>query len=337
MNGIGVPNIVVATNRSQEFFDEFLDKWRGEFAGCHLIVVEDNPTKKLKFGKENFTIEHVSWKEIDKDLGKKSWIIPRRTSAIKSYGFYLAWRNQALFTVTLDDDVAPSDEHIQQFYRKLFHNDDRTHPSWFSTIQGFLPRGTESSSNNYVVIAHGTWLINPDLSAVEQLKMQDYGDFEVSFNEGIVPSGSFFSMCGMNLAFRTLFTPHMYFTLQGHMLRNGKLEKLPINRCDDILAGMWAKRVCDEKLFVAYTGKPYCYHQRASNPWKNHTEEGWCDYAIAYMRMALVNPELLIGNELTKYFDLLDEAYDAWYSLFKQEKPFSLKVRGEKHDCSPVA
>lgn len=68
--------------------------------------MEDNPERSFALPSD---VRHVSWKEIDADLGKDAWIVPRRTDAVRNYGFLLAAREKPDMIVTLDDDCYPSD------------------------------------------------------------------------------------------------------------------------------------------------------------------------------------------------------------------------------------
>lgn len=71
--------IVVPTIRPSLALN-FLEAWRSEFESHDVILVEDNPERTLNL--PDARILHFSWKEIDEDLGKDSWIIPRRTDCI---------------------------------------------------------------------------------------------------------------------------------------------------------------------------------------------------------------------------------------------------------------
>ena len=45
--GTGIPNIVIPTIRDEEVFTNFMNNWKDEFQGCHIIVVEDRQHKIL--------------------------------------------------------------------------------------------------------------------------------------------------------------------------------------------------------------------------------------------------------------------------------------------------
>jgi hypothetical protein len=94
--------IVVPTIR-ETCIKRWLTEWQGHLNTAQIYVVEDNP-------ESTFDIKdcvHYSWKDIEKELGSESWIIPRRTSAIKAYGFLKAYQDGADIIWTLDDDCYP--------------------------------------------------------------------------------------------------------------------------------------------------------------------------------------------------------------------------------------
>src|SRR5713226_3359616 len=96
--------IVVPTIR-ESCVTEFLASWRNEFAAHLVIVVEDNPEKTFDISGPN--IRHFCWADIDRELGSSSWIIPRRTDCVRSFGYYQAHASGVDMIVTLDDDCYP--------------------------------------------------------------------------------------------------------------------------------------------------------------------------------------------------------------------------------------
>jgi hypothetical protein len=321
-DGAGVPNVIIASNRfgDSDYTRDFFDAWERDFAGVHVIVVADEPQLSSSVRKNllHYADEVYDWKDIDETLGEAAWIIPRRTSAIKSFGFLKAYSNGALFIATLDDDVKPSEPgtHFNLWYEKLFCRNEMPKNGWLSTLNNRFPRGTPTMFG-HASVAHGGWLNVPDLDAKEQL-VYDFTAGVEDFAQGWVPPGVHFSMCGMNLAFRPEMTPHLYFGLQGHMMKGGTLEKLPYDRFDDIWAGVWltAHRDDDEHI---YTGEPFVIHNKASNAWRNRVKE---------------EPGLSSGNELFEefarqsgelhspegnYWRMLSDAYKTWYGLFREE------------------
>lgn len=83
--------IVIPTIRNLEF----LTYWQNEFRDCIGIIVEDHQTKEIDTPKRYFKKTfHYTWKDIDSELGKNSWIIPRRNAGIRSFGFLKAYQLQ---------------------------------------------------------------------------------------------------------------------------------------------------------------------------------------------------------------------------------------------------
>lgn len=289
------PNIVVPSNSPQRMRD-FIDNWRTELIGCHLIIIWDLPSKP-KFDLD-ISNEQYSHKEIKKELGKNSWIIPKKSSAVRSFGFLKAYKNQALFTVSLDDDTLPSKGHIQRFCVNLLGIRDVPKTKWLSTTKKFYPRGTPYERKK-IILSHGGWLEVPDFSASEQLRHAEPNFTESDFNELIIGKGNFFSLCGMNFAFRPEYTKYLYFGLQG--------QGYPVSRADDIMAGV---HLCKnlKKEEVIYSGKPFVIHRRASNVWNNLIKERYDKEVIDCFQ----NNK---PGEFKEYFKKLNKAYKIWEKL----------------------
>jgi hypothetical protein len=303
----GIPHVVIPTIRNEEHFEKFLKAWEEEFKGCHVIVVEDRPKKQLTklMNKYVDTYTIYDWKDIDKDLGANAWIIPRQTDCVRSYGYYKAWQNKPLFIVTLDDDVEPQEKHIETFAKKLFY-EKYQRPDFFNTVRGemLFPRGTYPSMKGCDVV-HGCWLNVPDLSAEEQIKFS-WPSEEEDFNVGLIPRGAYFSMCGMNLAWKPEVTKDMYFGLQG--------KDYPIDRCGDI----WAGYNITSKGYKVYSGSPMCTHTRASNVWSNLKKEKHAEKMSAIFReQFLTNPDFLREED---YWNKLEDAYEIWSGLFNEPR-----------------
>src|SRR5437016_4055796 len=94
--------LVVPSNRP-ESIQSFFEAWKGG-DWDEIIVVEDAPTKSFALDP---SIIHVAWDDIEHFLGKENWIISRQDSAIRCYGFFLAWMNRSDYIITLDDDCYP--------------------------------------------------------------------------------------------------------------------------------------------------------------------------------------------------------------------------------------
>lgn len=255
--------IVVPTIR-EKLIVSFVQAWKDAFSNHLVIVIEDNPERTFDVSLPN--VQHYCWLDIDKELGRDSWIIPRRTDCVRSYGYFKAFTAGVDLIVTLDDDCYPlGDRFIERHYEKLSQpgNED----AWVSTGQGLLPRGVPyqvRQRGSECLINHGLWSNVPDLDAVTQLLN---GRLSQQFNpiEQVIPRGKFYPMCGMNLAFQPKIIPAMYFLLMG--------KEWPFDRFGDIWCGIFSKRICDHLGFAVRSGEPRIEHQRASSVWTNLRKE----------------------------------------------------------------
>src|SRR5688572_22140084 len=129
-------SIVVPTIRRASI-GEFLAAWRDEFAGHHVIVMEDNPEPTFDLGPADASAEitHLSWRDIDGELGDWGWIIPRRTDCVRSFGYLKAVQMGADVIVTLDDDCFPIESNFIQRHVDAVMG-VATEDAWVSTGTG---------------------------------------------------------------------------------------------------------------------------------------------------------------------------------------------------------
>lgn len=277
--------VVIATCR-EDSINRWIDAWRSELQNCVTYIVEDNPVQQFRF--PYVTGHRYAWNDIDSDLGAQSWIIPRRTSAIKSYGFLKAYQDGCDYIWTLDDDCFPEGRPEGSYIRTLQTLLDWKYEedSWWNTLpQGLpYPRGYPygiRQSVQQAMIHHGLWSGVPDLDGITALEHADLRLNPATRRERI-PIGKFFPMCGMNLAFRREMTPAMYFGLQGSWFdprdagaRNcNEPEPLPYDRFDDIWAGLFIKKVCDHLGYAITSGAPSIVHTKESDPIQRVIKEG---------------------------------------------------------------
>jgi len=304
--------IVIPTIRPDKILD-FLEKWKEQFKDYSLIVVEDNPNKTFSLPDN---IQHYCWQDIDSDLKDKSWIISRRSSAIRSYGFYKAYKQGADIIITLDDDCQPYDyldSYINYLNMTIFDN------AWEYTCN--IPtRGVPYFNKNRemkCVLNHGLWTGDPDLDAIQQLTKNK----NIELIDKIIPRGKYFPMCGMNLVFASEITPLMYFPLMG--------EGQPYDRYDDIWCGLFAKKILDHLGLGVHSGHPFVYHNRASDVWKNLIQES-SGYKINEILWHTVDDIILTKDNpidcyielaqklpgCNEYFINLKKAMAIWAELF---------------------
>ena len=253
--------VVVPTNRPERI-KAWLERWNSFRDVATVYIVEDGPAKTF-----DTEAHHFCWSDIDADLGEASWIIPRKTDCVRSYGYLKAFRDGAEIIITLDDDCYPHGMTPTEFVGAHANRlaGSVTEESWTSTIGGGTPRGVpyfNHSRSVPCVISHGLWRNVIDFDAPTQLAQSRCGAGEVTFANQTVPRGQYFPMCGMNLAWRRELTPAMWFGLSGQFDRFG-----------DIWAGVLAKRICDHLGYGVWSGDPHVWHDRASNVFANLKKE----------------------------------------------------------------
>jgi len=275
--GITDDVVVVVPTIREASIREFLAAWQWP---CPVIVVEDNPTRTFPISSPNVT--HVAWDDIRADLGADEWIIPRRSDCVRSYGYLLAYRTGRPYIVTLDDDCLPAApqvrpglaalEFLQQHINNLQPHDA---PAWHNTLAGRpYPRGVpyqQRARTTPVGLSHGLWRGTRDWDSLAALHYGRDGEPPHTEREGLVPQGSYFPMCGMNLAWRRELTPLLYFLLMG----KDETGQAPYayDRFGDIWAGILAKKVLDHLGIGVWSGGPVVHHARASNVWANFQKE----------------------------------------------------------------
>lgn len=255
--------IVIPTIR-QESITTFLSDWETEFKGNNIIVVEDSPRKSFQLPD---WVEHYSWEEIDRELGKDAWIISRHTAAVRTFGLLKAWRGKSKYILTLDDDCLPEKKYNSGFLNEIYSclNKQWESDYWWNTLGNQIyPRGFPyefRDKKQTTMVHHGLWSNIPDLDGITQKKYPKLRTKPFKKVEK-VPFGKYFPMCSMNLAFRREILPAMYFLLMGED-KNG--NKWPYDRFDDIWAGIFVKKICDHLGYAISSGGPSIRHSRASN------------------------------------------------------------------------
>lgn len=311
--------IVVPTIREKNIV-RFLDGWKDQFAGSKVIVIEDNPEKTFHITGNN--VEHFSWREIDSELGDDAWIIPRRSDCVRSFGYYKAYKDNPDFILTLDDDCFPGDpELIIKHSQNLSTLADAE--VWTSTGDGIVPRGMPYENitrRMQCYVSHGLWSSVPDLDALTQL-VNRRTKVKFEGRDQVIPTGNYFPMCGMNLAFRRDVVPAMYFLLMG--------KDWPYDRFGDIWAGIFVKKICDHLGYAVRSGEPYVKHLRASNVWRN-LEKEFPGYQVNETLWQEVDGIRLSGQDFKScykelsqklvingdYWDKLRRAMAVWADLF---------------------
>lgn len=306
--------IVVPTIREASI-QAFLRAWRWP---CRVIVVEDNPEPTFQLSGAN--IAHYAWCDIDRDLGYDAWIIPRRSDCVRSYGYWQAWCQGADLIITLDDDCLPESDVDAPTFLAMHAANLRqdAQPAWHSTLTGTHPRGYPYQQTTRlvdVVLSHGLWTNVPDYDAVTQLVARRQGWSAPVAADGVIPRGSYYPMCGMNLAWRRDVTPLLYFLLMG---QDAQGRAYPYDRFGDIWAGIISKRILDHLGLGVWSGGPTVHHARASNVWANLRKEApGLEANEAFWQW--VDGVPLVGEDITGMYRQVAEALAArggyWLTL----------------------
>ena len=285
--------VVVPTIRSKQLAS-FCDSWVKPDLPVRFIFVHDSPevldVRKRHSGSERSI--HTCWKDIEDGLGKnRSWIIPRKSDCVRSYGFLLAKQNGARYICSMDDDCRPPDlstKSVREFWISHLNSLHRGMLPTFSTTgdrDRSRPRGIPWPDEERfdhplpVAINHGLWNGVIDRSGRDEVVLTNGGISPVvqMLDEGtlVVPRGFFYPMCGMNVCFRTEMLPAMYFGIQGNAwdVTTETLKKLDYDRYGDIWAGMVSKLVADDFGLLVTSGSPNVMHLRASNCVTNADKE----------------------------------------------------------------
>jgi len=213
---------------------------------------------------------------------------------------------------------------------------------WFNTLNNVKPRGIpfyELGKRTDVIVNHGLWTNVLDYDAPTQLVNPIEEKF--SYDNRLVPRGSYFPFCGMNVMWKAKYTVLMYHLLMGQEVNTipsdpADISKLPFDRFGDIWCGILMKRCADILGHSVATGMPYIRHERASNPFTNLKKEAnglevnevfWMhvDMFKGYSDMTVENCYHQLGEhiknfkdfpEYEEYFRKLGWAMILWAALF---------------------
>jgi hypothetical protein len=331
------PAVCIATIRPEQF-KEWLAAWHEEFKreGVRVFVMFDGDDVEdfISLDKKQNEVprEIFSHPLVAKELGNKSWIIPKKTSACKSFAIYKAWKAGCDPIMVLDDDCLPwepEDSWVKTHKKRLAQNCN-VHHVW-PTLTSIPARGTPHMPSMPIALSHGLWRENLDLDAIWGLITEKPVGL---FTEGAPPTGCLFPMSGMNIAFRREIAPLMYFGLQG--------PDWGVDRFDDIWCGFLAKKVLDHCGYAVWSGSPSVRHVKASDPFVNIVKEA-PGYKMNVELYEWVRDLNLVGwdtdpkrvlEEIARtlerspfqgeYWASYGKAILAWLELFQPEEAFGI-------------
>lgn len=310
----------------------FLEVWQDQFEKTHLVVVEDHQEQQIQTPTGPFaSVVHYTHQDIKSDLGKDEWIIGRKNSGIRNYGFWKAYQKGASVILTLDDDCYPTgsdfvETHVSNLNFRGASNWVATYPDpeWMYT-RGF-PYTIRDKQR--VVVSHGLWSGALDLDGRTERQLPTLLDKSpYPPIRQIIPRSYYYPMCSMNLAFRREITPAMFFPMMG---LNNLDQPWGFDRFDDIWSGILSKKIIDHLGWSVINGSPIVEHRKRSLPGDNYMKEKsgiklneefwrWVDV----VELTSLNPQECY-RELakktvfpeTKYFNALRQAMGLWADLF---------------------
>ena len=209
-------------------------------------------------------------------------LIPERCHAETSFGFLLAYAEEANIVIEVDDDVYNINNFVEEHTENLTTDNGMTvyaKGKWYNTLENLVlnvdfaeyPRGhpydPETRQEHYFwteeggecVLNMGLWLGHPDLGA---LTLTYHGGLDGKCiiksktcrrEKVVVGEGTYFAVCSMNTSFQTRIIPAFY---QLYM------NTLGVDRFDDIWSGIFLKKIADHLEEKMCLGKPPCVHTK---------------------------------------------------------------------------
>jgi hypothetical protein len=255
-------------------------------------------------------------------------VIPERCHAENSFGFLVAWEEDADYIIELDDDVRPLDKYppIRYHLKSLCTNNGITVHSkgkWYNTLDNLklnntnslrlFPRGypfdmdTRIESYTWIekggkcILNMGLWTAHPDLDALTILYHGGLTGrcfikgIELEKEKIIVGEGTYFPICSMNTSFRRQIIPAFY---QLYM------KYLGIDRFDDIWSGVFFKKIADHLGDKVCLGAPLVYHNK-------RPRDVFSDLKVELEGIA-------INEQLWKIVDDIELNYKDYYNCYSE-------------------
>ncbi len=268
-------------------------------------------------------------------------VIPKRCHAESSFGFLVAYEEQADIIVEVDDDVFFNTNFVKEHVKNIDQENSVTvsaREKWYNTLENLtlnvefpvFPRGHPHDSNtrkeDYTwteegakcVLNMGLWLKNPDLSAltiVEHGGLQGRCQIEgkaLKRDKVVVGEGTYFAVCSMNTSFKRKAIPAFYQLYMNFM---------GIDRYDDIWSGIFLKKIADHLKENMCIGKPVGIHRK-------HSRNAFNDLRKELEGM-IINEKLW---RLTDEIDLSSKSYADCYLELAEH----LEKKKEEHFQNPL-
>lgn len=280
-------NILVIPSIRENYLKYFFDSWKDYGDWDSVVVIEDNPKKTFDIN-INCPLYHYSHEEIQFDLKEDSWIISKKDSACRVYGFLIAKRLGAQYVLSLDDDCC-NYGNIPICASHL--NAINSFKICKETI-GMRSRGFPYRNFGKIVPVcnMGLWTKVGDWSALQSLSdtnLENY--FLPQKGSYLAHPNHRYPFCGMNIFFNIDVIPAMYFPLMG----------IEFFRYDDIWAGWIFQKIFQHLGLCWSIGEPFVEHSRASDVFTNLVKEA-SGLRTNEMLWELINSIVLSGNTVSE-------------------------------------
>lgn len=256
-------------------------------------------------------------------------VIPEKCHAETSFGFLVAYEDEASIVVEVDDDViaVPGHDLVEGHRRNLIESHGvrvRSKNKWYNSMENLsfnsnireFPRGhpyaSECRDENYewieeggnCVLNMGLWSGAPDFDALTIIYHGGLNGMckimaeNIDRKKIIVCEGTYFAICSMNTGFLSKIIPAFYQLYMNHT---------EIDRYDDIWSGLFLKKITDHLRDNVCLGAPLVYHnKRPRDTFKDLKKE--IEGMIINERLWRVVNELSInGNNYTDAYLSLTE------------------------------
>lgn len=248
--------VIVPTIREEQYADFYI-AWLPLFikheVTLYKVVDGDKPYVQVN-GDKKYSVKDV--------MGKKNAdLIFNKNDGVRNLGFALAYQHGHDIFISLDDDVRPEGDTIQDHLDVL---SKRFSTSWMNSVQDVYMRGFPYlvRDESEAVFSHGAWKGVADLDASSQLVL---GTPKVTPHKMPVPKNVMMPVCVMNVAFKRCVMPYYYQAPMG--------PRAGLDRFADIWSGVYVKNAIDSYGWAMVTGYATVNHNRASNPFVNLIKE----------------------------------------------------------------
>jgi hypothetical protein len=248
-----------------------------------VIVVDEGDERLREYNSkilDGLDYDFFGQSERDELLGPDVDVIPNRCHAETSFGFLVAYREEAEVVIELDDDCWGKDlvtKHIWNLERSQGLHIESSRTGWYNSLwamnhkASLFPRGypyearvedcavgVETFEDS--VLNMGLWSGQPDLDAATILSLGglkgragEDKEEKLLENKKIIGKNIFFPICSMNTSFRAEIIPAFY---QMYMNYEG------LDRYCDIWSGLFIKKICDHLGKNISLGQPVVEHRK---------------------------------------------------------------------------